>query len=245
MSWVKGTSQTNGTFNVTTGATEPVTLGSVAAGSVIAVALSIATDVGGAPVSGVVTDNLGNTYTSVVNVLDSTQHQRIQLFRCVVTNAGTPTLTPGFNPTPGTTTANAVTINADPFTGSDAASAGDGATGQNQASPGAGVDAVTSGAIVTATNGDLIYAATVDTTTGADPGTIGTGFTSGSVSSAATTIVTRTEFLEQGAAGSVAGTFTAGTGTHRFITAVMGVTPASAAPTAVSGQLGKSIFVMP
>lgn len=224
MSWAKGTSQTNGTFSSTTGAAETVTLGSVAVGDTIAVALSIATDVGGAPASGVVTDSLGNTYTSVVNVLDSTQHQRVQLFRCIVTSAGTPTLTPGFNPTPGTTTANAVTINADPFTGSTSTSAGDGATGQNQSSPGTGTDAVTSGAIVTGTNGDLIYAATVDTTTGADPGTIGTGFTSGSVSSAATTIVTRTEFLEQGTAGSVSGTFTAAVGTHRFITAVMGVT---------------------
>lgn len=230
MTWVKGTSQTNGTFSTTTGAAETVTLGAQAVGSVICVALSIAVDVTQAPASGVVNDNLGNVYTSVVNTLDSTQHQRIQLFRCVVTVSGTPTLTPGFNPTPGTTTALAVTINADPFTGSNASSTGDGATGQNQVAPGAGANAVTSGAIVTTVNGDLIYAATVDTTTGADPATIGTGFTSGSVSSGATTIVTRTEWLEQTSAGSIAGTFTAITGGDRFITAVMAITPAVGTP---------------
>lgn len=237
MTWVKGTSATNGTFSTTTGRTETVSI-AVSVGEVICVAVTTAGIFPAAPPSTVIIEStLGNSYVHQTGVLDTTNNQRIDTYLCVATHASTDVLNAAFNPTPGTTQAGAVTINADPFTaGGSASSVADGTgAAQVQTAPGTGTDAVSSGAWSTATDGDLIYAATVDTQTGADPGVHGTGFTDGSVSSGATTIVLRTEFRTQATHGSISGTFTATTGTDIFITAANAVTAGSLT---LAGQTG-------
>lgn len=93
-------------------------------------------------------------------------------------------------------------------------------TGQHQATPGTGSNAITSGSAGTASvSGELVWAVTVNSTGAAGSGTItnGTGFTARQ----SITNLVRTEDLTQGAAAAVTGTFTAGNSADSFNTIVM------------------------
>jgi hypothetical protein len=222
MTWVAGTAGTN--QNVAAGTSLTASVTATLAGT-IEVAVTTGQS-GGVPASLVVDDNgVGsNTFTRKSTVADSNS-QLLETWHCMVAVGGTVTVRVRCNPTPGTTQFQNCSVVAIPFTGSDAASVADGTgSAQAQSAPGTGADAVSSGSWSTATDGDLIFAACVDTTTGNDPGAHGAGFTDGGVS---TGVVLRTEWKTQTTHGSVAGTFTATTGTDLFITGGHAVTPAA------------------
>jgi hypothetical protein len=112
-----------------------------------------------AATSGVVADQLGNTYVKKMTVVAPGDTQNVEYWACVVTHAGTPTITCQFNPTPGTTTSPAgVTFNAASYTGSDASSTIDGVgAGQDNPAPvSLSTDAIVTGTFATATDGDLL-----------------------------------------------------------------------------------------
>ncbi len=225
MSWVKTSSAS--VNDLGNQATKSVAAGAaVAVGDLICVGATIGQNFGPPPDNGVVTDSLGNTYTRVASAAHSSNHQIVEVHYCIVTVSGTPTVTIRYNPTPGTTQATNVSMNVDTFTGSDASSTADGTgAAQEQSGLGGTTDAVTSGSWTTTTNGDLIYAATCQTDTGNDPGSVGTGFTLAQNSGG---VILKTEYRTQTTAGSVAGTFTGGGSFNNFVTAAMAIKPAAA-----------------
>lgn len=171
-----------------------------------------------------VTDDKGNTYTIVSNVNDATQGQRYCSFALGnITNAPI-TITVNLS---GAVNFRDIVI--DEFSGAEAATNNrDGGTGQNQAAPGTGTDAITSGAIVTTQAGDLIWGAGNHEADTALP-TAGTGFTNSGSDNVVQGV--RTEYLTQGAAGSIAATFTQAVAsrTTAFVIAIKA--PSSAATT--------------
>lgn len=225
MSWAPLTPGTNN-FSAVPAATLTAACGPVSVGDTINVSDTFGQTAGLVPATSVVTDSLGNVYTNETRVDDTTHDQVIETWLSIVTHAGTPTVQIQFNPTPGVTVAQNCSLNVDPFTGSDASSVSDGSNSQHQVAPGAGADAVSSNTWTTATNGDLIYGASVDSSTGADPGTKGTGFTDATISGG---VVLHSVWKSQAAASaSTKVTFTAATGGDDFITAGHAVTPAMA-----------------
>lgn len=233
MAWTKLTSGTNNT--VVNHATLTAASGSaVSIGDTVCVSTTVG-QTAGAPASSVVTDSLGNTYVNKSRISDATNNQMLETWLCIVTVAGTPTVQMQYNPTPGTSIAGNGSLNVDPFTGSNAASTSDGANAQNQVSPGTGTDVLSSGTFTTTVNGDLLYGAAVDTSSGADPGTLGTGFTLGVLSGG---VVLRSEYKTQVSAGSgTAVTFTAATGTDRFVAGGHAVKPIPGASPRLMGQV--------
>lgn len=203
-------------------AASAVTIAAVSSGSTICGAYSF--DNGGTFTT--VTDNQGNTYSVVVNILDTTNNQRTIYFALGNITNGPTTITVN-----GTGSNIFTQIVVDEFSGGDAASNNrDGATGQFQNAPGTGTDAITSGAIVTTQAGDLIWGACVRPISATQP-TVGTGFTVGA-SENGSGYALRSEFLTQGAAGSVAATFTQGTASQTM-TGVIAIKAPSAAFTYV------------
>lgn len=100
----------------------------------------------------------------------------------------------------------------------------DGHTGQVQIHPVNGTDVVTSTAVTTTKNGDYIFGATFDAACFAIAVTPGTGYT-GRLNTALNGCTQRTEDLIQGAAGSVAATFTIGSTLGDMATFVMAFPP--------------------
>lgn len=109
----------------------------------------------------------------------------------------------------------------------------DGHVGNYQATPGTGADALTSTSITTTTNGDLIYGSTCLGSGQNGPLTAGTGYTKRrDTTSDPFVAITASEDQVQGAAGSIAATFTqpnAG-GTITFITAIKPLAGAATLP---------------
>lgn len=170
-----------------------------------------------------ITDNQGNTYTVTSNILDTTNNQRTIFFALGnITNAPTTITINGA----GTNIFQEMVV--DEFSGGDTATNNrDGATGQFQATPGTGTDAITSGAIVTTQGGDLIWGAMSRQADATLP-SVGTGFTAGTGATAAGYAM-RSEFLTQGSAGSIAATFTQASASPT-VTAVVAIkAPAAAA----------------
>lgn len=88
-----------------------------------------------------------------------------------------------------------------------------------QTNPGTGTDAITSGAVITTSNGQYIYGATY--ANGGVASTPGTGFTQGE-----NTTTQESEYLIQTSAGSIAATFTGANG--NWITCIVTLKDASA-----------------
>lgn len=153
-----------------------------------------------------VADSLGNTayQNTSAKVGPDSNFQFSKMMYIISAFSGTPVVT--VTPTGGT--AAFCTMRAGGATGINATPLDQG-TGQAQASPGTGTDAVTSGSVTTTTNGQFVVACTVNSTE-ASPGagTIspGTGFTT--LTSNPLPGIHRGEYMIQGGAGSVAGTFT-------------------------------------
>jgi len=156
-----------------------------------------------------VTDSLGNTYTIVQTLSDGTHVQKSATAYAKNIAGGANTVTATF--------ASAICcrlIIAHEITGADTAAPLDGGlgvgfSGQLQAAPGNGANAVTSGNMTTVTNGDYIFGATSDSS-GLTSQTIsaGTGETVRVNSSGATGNATASEENIQATAGAVASTFT-------------------------------------
>lgn len=120
--------------------------------------------------SDVVTDNLGNVYTLVVQVINATATQAVELWKTIVTVAGTPTVTQRFNPTPGTSTGASCQCGLLHFVGSSGASANNGNTPtQAQNAPGPGAGAVTPGVLTTTADRCLCIAIIADVTSNSLP----------------------------------------------------------------------------
>ncbi len=169
-----------------------------------------------------VSDTLGNTYTvSTVNSdIGNGQYQKTFYANSPIGGANTVTVTFG-------TSVAYRRLYISEYSGLATASPSDGGTGQFQTSPGTGANAITSGAIVTTVDGDLIWGITQNTAE-ADPGTgtlvAGTGYTQdGQVG----TVIMRAEHKTQTTAGSVAATFTTSVD-HRYLTNVLAFKVASA-----------------
>src|SRR3990167_5060668 len=146
-----------------------------------------------------VTDDLGNTYTIQANKTDDTTNgQTGQTFFARVTAAGTPVITVTFA---STTMWRRVIVAA--YSGL-ANPAADGTIGNWQSSPGTGTDAVTSTAVTTTADGDLIVG--FHQNTGSSSGNIsaGTNFTRRNALEA---IIALEDYV-QPSAGSIAATFT-------------------------------------
>lgn len=222
MAWAIGTpvnvaNQSGSTINLPCSIT-------VAAGDAIKVFTSF--DSSSGVTSGVVDDNLfSTTYNRTESIIEPNSSQAIEIHHLIAPGAGTITnIRLRFNPTPGTTTAGFVEVVGVKATGSDASSIFDGGDKQALNAPGAGVDAVATNNFTTTVNGDLIVCACVNTTTGADLFTIGTGFTLIDRTAFATLIA---EFRVQAAAGAIKGTFTDSSGgTSFFGIAADSLTPA-------------------
>lgn len=191
MSYVQGNSHFNGATSSTTVA---VTLGSlVGAGHGLCVAVGFSDD-GTAAVTNV-TDDQNNSYVLAPTKVRDAAH--------LFSFQGAYTLNVGNAPQTITATMNGsiafLAILADEFSGLVSA---DGSIGQAQDSPGTSPDAVTSGPVVTTTNGDLIWAASVNI--------FSSGINEGSGFTPRQNVISTycTESRTQSAAGSVAGTFT-------------------------------------
>lgn len=220
MAWTR--SQGANTYNTTAGGTSTaVALGaSVAVGDTINVGMIV--DNGGGATGAVCTDSLGNTYTQKCSGSNGTT--LIRSFFCVVTTAGTPTVTIQYNPTPGTTPSDACELCVDHLTGSDAASTTEGTPGSNvQAAPGTGTDAVTVSVGTTTTNGCLIWSMTYGKGSIGFPPTAGTGYTLGTTG----TDALATEYKTLATAGAASATYTVNPGSGTTISQGFAVKPAA------------------
>lgn len=93
--------------------------------------------------------------------------------------------------------------------------------------PGAGADAITTGVWQTTVDGDLIYGAFVDTSTGANPGAVGTGFTALRTTGG---VILKSMYKVQVLAANVAVTATAAVGADDFLIVGGAVTIDTAPP---------------
>jgi hypothetical protein len=227
MAWAKVQSFAVSTqFNSTGAASTAVTLGSaVAVGSTI----NVITTYGGADLGATptLTDQLGNTYTrqTACHARDVSNSQQIDGWCCIVTSAGTPTIT--FDPNGANVTA-FIGFMGDHFTGSDAASVVEGSAGQFQNNPGTGSnpDVITSGnTAATTTDGDLVWGGSQNTSTGTTTEAIGTGFAAGHALDTTSDLIT--DFKTQATHGVTAATFIDATngGSANFVTCCIAVKP--------------------
>lgn len=189
-------------------------------------------------------DNLGggtpNVYTRLTtgqgsNLVDTGNIQGTAHFVCLVTQAGTPTLT--LTPNGGSPQA-FIAIQAVHFTGSGAASTMRASGGQTETNPGTGADAINSGSIG-AQNGDLVCVMTNCAGNGVANAVLGSGFAAAAAINA--TIGAIMEFRE--ATGATDGTFTDATtgGARTYMTCALAITPAVAPPVTASLPGGAAI----
>jgi len=173
-----------------------------------------------------VVDDKANSYTVLDNTLDSTNGQRAAQFYCKNITNGPKTVTVTFaGGSPG-----ARTIVLAEFSGVDTADqSNDGHGGQNQQNVGTTANAVTSGAITTTLDGDLIVGISANTSGLPGPPNVGTGFTLGDAdnTSPGSCADIRLEWLVQATHGSQAATFTNTSGTQDFTSLVAALKAAS------------------
>lgn len=214
---------------VTSGAT-PVGNVAVTFGAAVrtggTVITAVSWDSGGGAVVSNMTDDQGNVYAPLDTVVDTGNNQSTEDFYAFnITNAPM-TMTATFS-----IPAAFVELTADEFANVLTTSPLDGHIGNFQATVGTSANAVTSGTISTAANGDLIWGVTVESSGAGGPFTAGTGFTAGDLALQAFML---TEHKDAPFAGTPAATFTTGA-TSTTSTAVVALKPAPA--TACSGVL--------
>lgn len=243
MAWSPKTPAVNGTgtANTSIAVTSAV---SVAVGDVIVVWLNYARN--GVVASSVMTDQLGNAYTLINGVRDTTNDQALEGWYSKITVGGTPTITAKYNPTPGTTQALNAAMNVEPYTGSDANSATDGSNAHWDTSSNTSTDGEGSGTYATTVDGDLIVSAiqTADHANNA-AGNAGTGFTLNSDSSFAGGVVrTRGEYMVQTThSASTQGTWTGTTAGENMQVVSFAITPAGgAAAVSDEGQIWTDVW---
>jgi hypothetical protein len=236
MTWSPGTPTTANTVgNVMS---QSITAGNAVSINDIVVVAATWDTASGTVTTGVLVDQLGNTYTALL--ADATTGQALQHFVSLITVGGTPTCALTFNPIPGSTQANTIGVNLIPFTGSGATTVTDG-TGAilPQATPTTGTDATTSGTWSTSVDGDLIVTSTLDAATGANPGSAGTGYTL--IETSGGGVILKTAYRVQSThSASTAGTWTAAANdTH--VTGAFAITPGGGGPTPTPSAVSQSI----
>jgi hypothetical protein len=208
------------------GIAQSASLGStVAVGDLIACVLCLDTSTS-ATDAAVDEFGLGNIFTRRATATDAGHTERMEIWTCIVTAAGTPTLRVQYNPTPGTSVTLQIDAMFDAFTGSDAASAIRGTpAAQVQTNPGTGADAITSGSLGSGVSGDLVYGGSIISSIGTAVPTLGTGFSLGGTTSG---VVTKTEY-KTSSGGTEAVTFRDATNGAAaiYITAGVIITPAA------------------
>jgi hypothetical protein len=181
------------------------------------------------------TDNAGGTYVQAAVYNADTQHLVLIFVNPNVT--GSPT-TVSITANTGGASPTSKDCVLDEFSGGTASSAVDGTAAQKQVNPGTTADAVSSGNLTTAGNGDLIYAVSYSINTATLP-TAGTGYTRWTATAAgASTFYMASESQVQSAAGAIAGTFTDAAATNTAITAAFGLTVGGGAGNRSLGLLG-------
>ena len=214
--------------------TNAVTFGSaVTAGNLIVGVMSFPTSAG--PVTSV-TDTLGNTYSLLTEVSDAGNDQSLQGFYSANIAGGTPTITVNG---PGAGGARSVIVHE--VSGLATSTPLDVQAGAVRITPGAGADALTSGAVTTTTNGQYIFAAAVVTSAFADGTaeyTAGTGYTERVELQVGGQLGITTEDQVQTSAGSINGTFTADSGAAQTYVAIIATFKAAGGATAWGPLLG-------
>lgn len=156
-----------------------------------------------------------NTYSLVKTVNDATNFQTTSTYECKDCAAGTFTVTAG--PTSAQLYRNVVvTI----YSGLDNAAA-NANSGTNNSAPGSGTDAVTSTNATPGAQPAMLFSHSMDSSGSETTLTAGTGFTNrGTMANTETAIgvKTRIEDRRLTSTSAVAGTFTAGSGSGRFLT---------------------------
>lgn len=174
-----------------------------------------------------VTDDKSNTYTLVVSGNSGGHTVSLIFFWLKNITNGPITLTANFSPS-----TEFIRMQVAEFSGITSTSATDGSAYQ-AINTGAGTDVVTSGSFVTVTSGDLVFSGTAQTS-GASFNTLstGTGYTVlYNTTSTDTTCTLASEYRIQGAAGSIAGTFSFGSGISAiYDVGAFAVTPGGGAP---------------
>lgn len=155
-----------------------------------------------------ITDSLGNTYTLVGNPTSSITGRAAMSY--------VPNVLGGANTVTATFSGSiSSVICVQEISGANASSPLDQSALNAQTNPGTGTDAVTSGTVTTTTAGQYIFGFSGDSNSGATF-TQGTGFTAADVGNAGAA-----EYQVQGAAGSLAATFTISAGFAVTITGIM------------------------
>lgn len=226
MTWFRAqTFSQNAQYTASAAATTAATLGApVAVGDTLALGTVVTgATTGYAPT---LTDSLGNTYTKITSaqggqLFDSANSQSMDAWYCIVTNAGTPTITYK----PDTTSKAWLGLKGSHFTGSDAASIRRDSKGATQTNPGTGANLITTASIA-AQAGDLLWGVSFNAATFLTE-VSGTGFTT-STRDATTAMLD--EWLS--ASGAAAATFTDGTngGASVYMTIGIAITTAANPP---------------
>lgn len=189
--------------------TSTVASGGAVAGCVVAARNDLAT-----PAVSTILDDKSNSYTPVSSIGDGINGAvTISFYALNITNAPQ-TITVTF-----TAATDFRTIAVTEASGVATSNALDQSTGQAQDVAGTGTDATTSGAVTTTSAGQFVFGCSVNTEEAFGSFTAGTGFTSRENLSGAYPFAA-TEDLVQGAAGSIAATFTM-SGGRRSTTEIM------------------------
>jgi hypothetical protein len=238
MPWTRITTfASSATFDISTHANANVTLGSaVSVGNVILLMTTVAAQP--STLTSTMTDQLGNTYTRLSGAQggqfwDATQTQGLDGWICVVTTAGTPTITY----TPDSTARAWIAMKGSAFSGATTATLRD-SKSSNQAIPGTGANAITTASLA-AQSGDLLWGASFADSTTFSTIASGTGFTTSTVDSVS-------GMLDEWetASGAAAVTFTDAThgGTETYLTLAIAVSPSAIATAAITGTATASIL---
>lgn len=224
-------------FNGTAGLNTAVALGApVAVGDTIVLETTVGADPNGLATCTLL-DQLGNVYNRLSaaqggQLFDASNGQGDDSWWCIVTVAGTPTIT--YTPDPAVGVYAWKSIKGSHFTGSDASSTRRDSKGALQASPGLGANAITT-ASIGAQAGDLLWGASGRPGTGSS-GTeaAGTGFT-GSVIDATSSFIDEWKT----ATGAGAATFTDATAgsSSTYMTMGIAITPGAGGGPALSGSV--------
>jgi hypothetical protein len=214
--YVQGSTHQNGNTSTPTAA---VTLASPVASGDAVIVTFCGTSAGANTMS--VTDDKSNTYT-VQYQFGAFPDSAASNYACAVAYALNVTNAPQTITATANVGLSFLTIVADEFSGVKASGAVDGSAGQAVNNPGTGTDAVTSGSLTTAANGDLIYSFGVSINSSGFSN--GTGFTARQ----SVTATFYTQSLIQASAGAVAGTFTAANANDSTIVYALALQPATA-----------------
>jgi hypothetical protein len=210
--------------SLSSSATMPVTLPATVANTDAVVGYVTWDSSSGATLS-TIKDNKNNSYVIVDTVNDTGDGQSVASFYLVNITNWPQTITATFSKSVGWRA-----LLVDEYSGIATSAALDGHRSNLQMGVGTTANAVASGSLTTAQAGDLIYAVTLDVNPGTSNPVPGTGLQLRQSTGILTELPMMSEDAIQGAAGTVAGTFTSGQVGATFATAALALVSATAPP---------------